>query len=96
MKKRAAKKKMDVQESLDFIIEKMATKDDVREIVREEIGKQNLATKDDVRETVRETEKRLHDEIVSKTGGIERRLDQELDKRNQLEVRIVRLEQRTR
>ena len=49
--KRAKKKNgKGVQESLDFIIERMATKDDVREIVGEMIAE--LPTRKEVREIV--------------------------------------------
>ncbi len=78
---KGSKNKRDAQESLNFIIEHMATKDDVRDIVHEEVGnvieKKDLATKEDIKG------------IVSSAHN---RLDQEVENRKQLEVRVTKLE----
>jgi len=88
MKKKA--NKGGAQESLDFIIKhmvvksdiaNMAMKDDVRDIVREEITTaikdQDVATKTDIQG------------IVSSAHN---RLDQELTERKKLQVRVTKLE----
>ncbi len=78
---KGSKNKRDAQESLNFIIEHMATKDDVRDIVHEEVGnvieKKDLATKEDIKG------------IVSSAHN---RLDQEVENRKQFEVRVTKLE----
>lgn len=84
------KDKRDLLKSLDFIIDNMATKDDLVEI------RDTMATKDDLErlETkVDGIEATLHDhsrdlEIIK--GDVK----SNLDKRMQLEVRVTKLEQK--
>ena len=92
MKKK--KNKLGVQESLDFIIAKMVTKEEVREIVDEAFeGKMNaFATKEDMVRMEARLEAKI-ERIDNKLGGFE---NSEVDKRKRLEVRVTKLEQSVR
>ena len=68
----------EVLEIVNFIKDRMATKDDVEQLQGE--LKQDI---DDTRA-----------EIRSKIDGLHRRLDEELDKRKVLEVKVLNLESR--
>ncbi|MBI5456370.1 hypothetical protein HY969_01385 [Candidatus Kaiserbacteria bacterium] len=73
-----------VLEVVEFIKDRMVTKSELKE----DLG--NFATKEDLKET----EERLTQAINSKNDGAHRRLDQEVDKRKLLEVRVSKLETR--
>jgi hypothetical protein len=53
----------------------------------------NMATKDDVEE-LRQEVKNGFTGVNSKIDGVHNRIDEELDKRKQLEVRVSRLEEK--
>lgn len=72
-----------IKKNVEKMEETIATKDDLADLER------RMAT------NLTETESRLHNEIVSKTGGISRRLDEELDKRKVLDVRVTNLERKS-
>jgi hypothetical protein len=89
----------DTSKSLAFIIEHMATKDDVREIVHETI---NEIVPPIVREIINETVPSIVQKIVqdalrpveSKVSGIDKRLDIEAGYRDDMKIpaRVVDLE----
>ena len=84
-KKPQKKKGRGIQETLDFIVDHMATKDDVREIIRQEVpGIVALEVKD-IRETVKHIEKRLEKlaEQYENLKGVTKEID---DLRTQLRV----------
>lgn len=69
-------------ETVGFIKDHMVTKEEFAEL------------KTEIRNDLSETEDRLHAEIVSKVGGMGHRLDEELDKRKLIEVRVTTLERK--
>lgn len=79
------KKPKGIQESLNFIIEKMAMKDDVVDIVREEVRD---IVKEEVSEALRPVEIKI-DKLDTKLNNFE---NNEIDKRKQLTVRMGNIE----
>ena len=75
----AVKKQKGVQESLDFIIKHMLTKDDVREIVREII-------RDDVPRIVHEETRGMRADIKNMKEDIKRILEELKDVRRRLDA----------
>ena len=71
-------------EMLSYIVENMATKEDVADIRRE------MATKVDLRESEERVSAKV-ERVDSKFGAFE---NNEVDKRKQLEVRVTRIEEK--
>ena len=71
-------------EMLSYIVENMATKEDVADIRRE------MATKVDLRESEERVSARV-ERVESKLGAFE---NNEVDRRKQLEVRVTRIEEK--
>ena len=86
---------MDVQESLDFIVQHMATKDDIRDMATKSDIK-DMATKSDIKDMatksdIREIKITLADH-TRQLSTIQNDLDIMRDKRLQLEVRTDAVE----
>lgn len=85
----------EIGEMLSFVVEHMATKEDIADV------RKDMVTKDEVRDIVREEVKNTIEEMDIATKedikGIvstaHNRIDQEVTHRKQLEVRVTRLEQ---
>ncbi|MBI4093409.1 hypothetical protein HY417_00440 [Candidatus Kaiserbacteria bacterium] len=85
-----AKRKATIDDVMKVIRPMRTTVDSLVETV--EFIKDRMVTKSELRDELRETESRLNDAINVKVGGVDRRLDGELDRRKLLEVRVVKLE----
>ena len=75
-------------ESVGFIINNMVTKADVRDIVQEEVGKE-------VKKAIEEKDLATKEDIKGIVSSAHNRIDQEVEKRKQLEVRVTKLERKT-
>lgn len=76
-----------IEKNLEFLVANMAMKEDIANMATHDdiaLIVANMATKEDI--------EMLHHEIVGKTNSAHTRIDQEVDKHNQLEVRVARLE----
>ena len=81
---------MATKEDIADVRRDMATKDEVRDIVREEVRD---IVREEVKKTMEEMDIATKEDIKGIVSTAHNRIDQEVTHRKQLEVRVTRLEQ---